>query len=101
MDLYQLKPLIESLLFVSDVPLGIDRIRAVLPEAESDEIRQAIDELNETYRTNNHSFFINQIAQGYQLYTYPEYSPWINKLLAGSGSPHLSHAALETLAVVA
>ena len=41
----EIKHIIESLLFVAEEPLTVDRIKRILVQAESGEIRDAITEL--------------------------------------------------------
>jgi len=92
---------IESLLFASDTPLPLSRLKAVLEELSEEEIKSIIQELNQKYRENNHSFAIREIAEGYQMYTLPEFSPYIDQLYTLRRAQRLSQAGLETLAVIA
>ena len=95
-----LKHIIESLIFVSETPLTVDRIKNVLPDSESKEIRQALSDLEEEYDARKGGFFLSQVAGGYQFRTRPEYTEWIKRLLRPSPF-RISRAALETLAVIA
>jgi len=92
---------VESLLFASDIPLPLSKLKAVLDELSVEEIKSIIQELNQKYRENNHSFAIREIAEGYQMYTLPEYSPYIDQLYTLRRAQRLSQAGLETLAVIA
>jgi segregation and condensation protein B len=92
---------VESLLFASDSPLPLSRLKAVLEELSVEEIKNIIQELNRKYRENNHSFAIREIAEGYQMYTLPEFSPYIDQLYTLRRAQRLSPAGLETLAVIA
>jgi segregation and condensation protein B len=93
--------IIEALLFASDTPLSINKLKAVLDELPDDKIKGLVDELNRKYEENNQSFAIREIAGGYQMYTRPEYAPWINPLYSLKKAQRLSHAGLETLAIIA
>ncbi|MFZ0612292.1 MAG: SMC-Scp complex subunit ScpB [Desulfobacterales bacterium] len=95
-----LKDIIESLLFVSDEPLTIERLKAVLTPADGNEIRSALTLLAEDYETRRGGFHLKEIAGGYQLRTRPEFSEWIARLVQPR-APRLSKAALETLAIIA
>lgn len=95
-----LKDIIESLLFVSDEPLTIERLKSVLTPAEGAEIRTALNSLIEDYETRRGGFHLKEIAGGYQLRTRPEFSEWIARLVQPR-APRLSKAALETLAIIA
>ena len=95
-----LKNIIESLIFVSEAPLTVDRIKNVLAVADTKEIRQALSDLAEEYDARKGGFFLSEVAGGYQFRTRPEYTEWIKRLLQPSPF-RISRAALETLAVVA
>ncbi len=95
-----MKNVIEALLFVTDSPLSIDRIKEIC-EIDPEEIRRLIAELNQEYEASNRAFRIKEIAGGYQLYTLPEYAPWIKELFQRRAEARLSKAALETLAIIA
>ncbi len=94
------KNIIESLLFVTDIPLSIDRIKNILPQAERKEIRNALEALAEEYEARKGGFFLREVAGGYQIRTRPEYKEWIKRLIQPKAF-RLSKAALETLAIVA
>lgn len=96
---YQL--VVESLLFASDTPLPLSRLKAVLDELSVEEIKSIIRELNRKYRENDNSFSIREIGEGYQMYTLPEYSPYIDQLYTLRRAQRLSQAGLETLAIIA
>ena len=95
-----IKNIIESLLFVADEPLTIDRFKKIVPGAEAKELRDALEELKADYETRQGGFFLNQVAGGYQIRTRPEYMEWIKRLLQPKPM-RLSKAALETLAIIA
>ena len=95
-----LKSIIESLLFVSDEPLTIERLKIVLNPAAASDIRSALNLLTEEYEARRGGFHLKEIAGGYQLRTRPEFSEWITKLVQPR-PPRLSKAALETLAIIA
>ncbi len=95
-----LKDIIESLLFVSDEPLTIERLKGVLTPAEGADIRTALNGLIADYETRGGGFHLKEIAGGYQLRTRPEFSEWIARLVQPR-APRLSKAALETLAIIA
>jgi segregation and condensation protein B len=95
-----IKNIIESLLFVADEPLTIDRLKKIIPGAESRELREVLEELETDYETRQGGFFLKQVAGGYQIRTRPEYMEWIKRLLQPKPL-RLSKAALETLAIIA
>ncbi len=95
-----LKNIIESLLFVADEPLTIERLKQIITGAESKALREALDELTVDYETRQGGFYLNPVAGGYQIRTRPQYREWIKRLLQPKPQ-RLSKAALETLAIVA
>ena len=95
-----IKNIIESLLFVAEEPLTIDRFKNIISGAETKEVREALEELKADYKTRQGGFFLNQVAGGYQIRTRPEYMEWIKRLLQPKPM-RLSKAALETLAIIA
>lgn len=96
----EVRGIIESLLFVSEVPLSLNKIKSVLSMYTHAEITKALDELLKEYATDGRGFFLAEVAQGYQFRSKPEYGEWIRKLKKITPT-RLSHAALETLATVA
>jgi segregation and condensation protein B len=95
-----IKNIIESLLFVAEEPLTVDRIKKVLDSTDSKTIRNVLSELSKEYETRKGAFFLREVAEGYQIRTRPEYSQWIRRLLRPNPL-RLSGASLETLAIVA
>jgi len=95
-----LKNIIESLLFVSDTPLTLERMKSILGFADIKDIRNALERLSEEYENRKGGFFLREAAGGYQLCTRPEYKEWI-KRLSPSVQPRFSRAAMETLAIIA
>ena len=95
-----IKNIIESLLFVAEEPLTVDRLKRILAQAEPKEIRKALDDIAAEYDARKGGFYLHQVAGGYQVRTRPEYSTWIKRLIQPKPL-RLSKAALETLAIVA
>ncbi|MGD2188157.1 MAG: SMC-Scp complex subunit ScpB [Desulfobacterales bacterium] len=94
------KNIIESLLFVAEEPLTIDRFKKIISGAETRELREALEDLAADYEMRQGGFFLNNVAGGYQIRTRPEYKEWIKRLLQPKPL-RLSKAALETLAIIA
>ncbi len=95
-----LKQIIESLLFVAEAPLTVERFRQILAGTESGEIRDALKALHAEYQKRHSGFYLTEIAGGYQFRTRPEYNAYIRRMLKPN-APRLSKAALETLAIIA
>lgn len=97
----RLKDVIESLVFVSLEPLNLEKIKSICTEFSNTEIERAIQELLESYASNDRGIQIIQAAGGFLFSTKSEYDQWIRRLLSLEQKSKLSHAALETLATVA
>lgn len=96
----EVRAIIESLLFVSEVPLSLAKIKSVLAMYTHAEITEALNELRQEYSGEGHGFFLAEVAQGYQFRSKPEYGQWIRELKKITPT-RLSQAALETLAIIA
>ena len=95
-----LKPIIESLIFVADEPLSMKQLEAVLGNIPRSQISAIVKQLIAEYETKRCGFVLQEVAGGYQFRTRPEYKEWIVKLKQ-SAPAKLSRAALETLAIIA
>ena len=95
-----LKPILESLIFVSDTPLYLDRMCVLLEEYDRLDIRSALMELTADYRQRGGAIYLAEVAGGYQFRTLPEYADYL-KRLTRTKAPRFSQSALETLAIVA
>jgi len=95
-----LKNIVESILFVAEEPLTVDRIKRVVVEADTSEILDALRELAREYDARQGGFYLREVAGGFQFRTRPDYTEWVKRLLAPK-PPRLSRAALETLAIIA
>ncbi|MBA4317817.1 MAG: SMC-Scp complex subunit ScpB [Flavobacterium sp.] len=99
---------IESLIFASDEPLestviinAIKEIDGVESEITAEDIEGVVDELNARYETNEDSFSILRIANGFIFATKPEYGKYLGYLSSVKSKRRLSQASLETLAIIA
>jgi len=100
LDTREMKGIIETLLFVSEKPLTIERVVEVINKAVGrDVIRSLFNELIMEYR--GCALQIREVAEGYQLCTRSEYSEWIRDFLKIERRSKLSRASLETLAIIA
>lgn len=95
-----IKNIIESLLFVAEEPLTVDKIKRILTQAETAEIRAAIGEISAEYEMRRGGFYLHEVAGGFQIRTRPEYTGWIKALIQPKPL-RLSKAAMETLAIIA
>jgi segregation and condensation protein B len=95
----QLKAVLEGLIFVSESPLTLDRMKEVLGINKRD-LQRLLSEMMEEYRKSERGFHIMEVAEGFQFRTRPEHADWIKKLKRVKTTA-LSQPALETLAIVA
>jgi segregation and condensation protein B len=95
-----IKDIIESLLFVADTPLTVDRIKRVFPDTDAKEIKIALKQLAEEYDTRKGGFYLREVAGGFQFCTRPEHKEWIRRFVQPNPK-RFSKAALETLAIIA
>lgn len=103
MDHHELKPILEALIFASEEPISVAGLALVLQEAgvEKKSLEAAMEELKQDYNdTPSRGVFLREVAGGYQFTTKPDLASWVLKLNV-SKPKSLSHAALETLAVIA
>lgn len=96
----RLKSIIECLIFASDIPLTVERIRQVLKDLQPRQIRELAEELMEDYRINPRGIYIREVAHGFQFCTKPEFAPLVHQLRQ-SKPYHLTQPTLETLAIIA
>ena len=95
-----LKYIIESLLFVAQEPLSVERLKKILITAGASDIKNALQELADEYETRKGGFYLNEVAGGFQIRTRSEYTSWIKRFIQPN-PPRLSRASLETLAIIA
>ncbi|MBL7130278.1 MAG: SMC-Scp complex subunit ScpB [Candidatus Omnitrophica bacterium] len=94
------KSLLESLLFVSQVPLTIESIRSVLQDISSQQIHKHLQELKQEYKDKNRGLRIVEVAGGFQMVTDPQLSGYIKKFFRRPREK-LLRASLETLGIIA
>ncbi|WP_374713486.1 SMC-Scp complex subunit ScpB, partial [Symbiobacterium terraclitae] len=93
------KMILEALLLASPEPLTIRRIAEVIGLDEKDAAILMAD-LQKDYEAPGRGLAIRELAGGYVLTTRPEAAEYVERLLQPR-SRGLSHAALETLAIIA
>lgn len=95
-----LRSIVESLLFVADGPLTLDRLCTVLEEYDRDLVRAALAELVAEYEAEGRGIALVQVAGGFQFRSRPEHADYIRRLRRGR-VVKFSQSALETLAIIA
>ncbi len=101
-DLTDLQSCIDTLLFYSDRPLSLKKMKEMLEmtEAEDAPLLQAIELLKGSFQSENRGFEIAEIAGGYQFRTKSKKAPLLRKL-AKVQVQRLSRGAMETLTICA
>jgi len=93
------KAILEAILLASPEPLSLRRIAEVIGLDEKD-ARILVDDLRKEYAQPGRGIDLKEIAGGFVFTTRPEYAEYVEKLLQPRAKG-LSHAALETLAIIA
>ena len=100
MEHEDIKSIIESLLFVADGPLTIQRLGEVLDGVEKEDLRSTLDELQAELENSRRGVRLVEVAGGYQLRTAKVNADWVKKFLGGRPA-RMGRATLETLAIIA
>ena len=93
--------IVEAVLFASDAPLKADEIARADESLDEDVVEEAIRELRSEYAETERAFQLVELAEGYQLLTLPEFSPYLERFDTVPRPSRLSGPALETLAIIA
>ncbi|MEP7164219.1 MAG: SMC-Scp complex subunit ScpB [Ferruginibacter sp.] len=109
MELSQIIPHIEALVFASDKPLSspelVELVNTALgfieDRASMDQVESALEGIKEKYNSEFYSFELKQSGGGWQFLTKPEYHKTVALINADKFIKRLSAAALETLAIIA
>jgi len=94
----QLKQLVEALVFASDKPITVQRLRQLTRVSDVRRLEQALADLTTDYLERG--LVLQQVSGGYQFRTRTQFSVWVQQLIAGR-PVRLSRAQLETLAIIA
>ena len=100
MERDDIRSILESLLFVADDPLTMQRMGEVLEGVDKETIRSVLDELSSELEVNRRGIRLVEVAGGFQLRTAKANADWVKKLLGGRPAK-MGRATLETLAIIA
>ncbi len=89
---------VEAILFAAGHPVSIEKLCMVL-SCDEDTLRATLAALQPTYHTRGIQLIY--VGDGCQLVTKEEYLPYIRTALGIRRGGNLSHASMETLAIVA
>ena len=109
MDLENIIPHIEALVFASDKPLGIPELVELVnnalgfieDKATTEQVESAIEAIREKYDSELYAFEVKESGGGWQFLTKKEYHKTIAQLNADKYLKKLSTASLETLSIIA
>ncbi|HRH59258.1 MAG TPA: SMC-Scp complex subunit ScpB [Chitinophagaceae bacterium] len=109
MELSQIIPHIEALIFASDKPLNALEITELINNAFGfmeeritlDQVESSVQGIREKYQSEFYPFEIRELGGGLQFLTKPDFHKTIAQLNGDRFLKRLSTAALETLAIVA
>jgi segregation and condensation protein B len=92
--------LVEAILFAAGEPIRVTDVAAAFG-VDVQDVLDAIDELQRTYRERDGGLEIRQAGGGYRVYTRAEHAAAVGHFATRTRVGRLSRAALETLAIVA
>jgi len=102
MQIEKLKAILEALFAASDKPLSVNQMSDLfagdIEQPGKDEIRQAIQQLQEKY--DGSGFELKQVASGFRFQVKADFETWVVRLWEQK-PPRYSRALMETLALIA
>lgn len=106
MDIEQLMPHVEALIFASERPLTQIEMTEIMGQAletviETDRIATCIEAIREKYEAEYYPFQLREIGGGYQFLTKKEFHKTVLQLNGDKHIKKLSTAAMETLSIIA
>jgi len=109
MEISQIIPHVESLIFAADRPLPmlelVDLLNNALAFLEDratlDQVETAVEAIREKYLSEFYAFEVRESGGGYQFLTKKDYYQTVAQLNGEKFLKRLSTAALETLAIIA
>ncbi|NIP37462.1 MAG: SMC-Scp complex subunit ScpB [Candidatus Dadabacteria bacterium] len=95
-----LEKAIESIIFISERPVSLKDLSKIFTENNKKEIKEALVSLMDQWKEINRGITLEEVSEGYQFRTKPEYSVFIAKF-KDEKPFRLSRAALEVLSIIA
>ena len=96
----EIKPILESILFLSETPVRLETLLDLLPESNREAILEGIERIKAEYADSSKGVELAEVAGGYQFRTKPRWAEWAARLKKAK-AVKLSQSAMETLAIVA
>jgi segregation and condensation protein B len=106
MDIEQLMPHVEALIFASERPLTQMEMTEILGQAletviEGDRIATCLEAIREKYEADYYPFQLREMGGGYQFLTKKAFHKTVLQLNGDKHIKKLSNAAMETLSIIA
>lgn len=100
MDREKFKNVLETLLFVTNRPLGLLELSDIAGETQED-VRAMVSEIGAELDNRKSALQVVGLGEGYQLASREGYGYWVKKLFRDQTTYKLSQSAMETLSIVA
>jgi len=101
MEIEELKPILEAIIYVADDPVRLDQLQEIFPGESREQVELALQQLMQEFNSRPGGMWIREVAEGHRMTTRPEHHEYIRTYLKLKPGARLSLAALETLAVIA
>jgi segregation and condensation protein B len=92
---------LEAVLFLSREPLTSRKLAEFARLEDGTQARTLVRRINERYNRAQRPYQIQQVAEGFQLLTRPQFASWLRRLQPPKEIAPLTPPALETLTVIA
>ncbi|MFH0807738.1 MAG: SMC-Scp complex subunit ScpB [Elusimicrobiota bacterium] len=102
MERNEIKDILETLFFITDTPVSIDKLKEIFAGNSSvteELLKDLVNELVQEYSTR--PVDLREVAGGYQFSTRPHFSQYVRKLFKERTTLRISTSALETLSIIA
>lgn len=101
MEKFEIRSLIEALLFTATEPLTLDHFQSVMNDTDKQLIQETLAEIQIDLETRSSGFVLKEVAAGFQMFSHPRWDSHIQALFSKPLVIRLSRSALETLAIIA
>lgn len=97
----------EALIFAADAPVQVREIAEIYSEVTGEDrpteeqIREAVDRLNQIYDETDRTFRIEKWAEGFRMATVSSVAPFLKSYFNREQEQRLSRSLMETLSIVA
>ncbi|MHB8078330.1 MAG: SMC-Scp complex subunit ScpB [Candidatus Krumholzibacteriia bacterium] len=92
---------LEAVLFATEAPLAMPRLRAIFPDVPASQLRDTLAELQADYDQAGFAFAVVEFGGGWQVATRPDYAAVVQRLHGARRHVRLTKAGLEVLAIIA